>query len=146
VDSSSQPSSQVSITNHAVERYRERIKPALSFAVARGELERLLAECDATPRAEPPRGIIRGVDDPLYLELSPGIWLVLMPGRDGLAGVTIIFEGILSDRERERRRGVRGARRLRQRKGTDGRSRRDHIHKLIAVRGVEESERHDDGS
>lgn len=66
----------VQLTSHAVDRYRERVKPALGRAEAQADLERI---CDALPSVEPlTRCPIPGhVEDGgvRYLELSPGIVL-----------------------------------------------------------------------
>jgi hypothetical protein len=74
-------SESVRISQHAVQRYRERIKPGLDEAGARVELERLRAV--GTVVREPPRWLHAADRAPCYLLLGDDVALPLLRVADG---------------------------------------------------------------
>ncbi len=74
-------SESVRISAHAVDRYRERIKPGLDEAAARSELERLRAV--GTVVREPPTWLHAADHAPCYLLFGDDIALPLLRHTDG---------------------------------------------------------------
>jgi hypothetical protein len=62
----------IRLTNHAVDRYIERVKPALDRDAARSELQALVRAA-GEPSSEQPEWHAREVPCSLYLEISDGI-------------------------------------------------------------------------
>lgn len=106
----------IALTEHAIERYVERVKPHLELAEARAELERLADMCPGP--SEPPAHLRERRDDAdAFAEIAPGIWLVLLNGR----ALTCLTNAGLSEaarRNRNRRKAEhRRAKRQKQRPG-----------------------------
>ncbi len=105
------------ITDHAVARYREKVKPALSPDACRAELGALIEQADK-PVSEPPwpwPGQAAA-----YLPIAPGVALALEPDGNKLVAVTCIARGTLPDKHRRdetkrkrQRRADKRARKLR---------------------------------
>ncbi len=74
-------SESVRISQHAVQRYRERIKPGLDEAAARSELERLRAV--GTVVREPPTWLHAADHAPCYLLFGDDVALPLLRHSDG---------------------------------------------------------------
>ena len=106
----------VTLTEHAVQRFNERVRPGLSIAQARTELRRLVAE-HAEPCAEPPRWYFEGEQaraDTL-VRIGPDI-LLPCATRDGrLFALTVVCRGLVGDQERAYRRRRKLAERERKR-------------------------------
>jgi len=127
----------INLTNHAIERYQERVKPAMSYDSIRREIENLILICENKLSVEPPEGVVKKDEDVLYLEASPGIWLILVPKRDHLSAVTVIFDGIWTDGERLYRNRRRQKRRMNKRTVGGSRGRQAHAQKIILARDFE---------
>lgn len=101
-------------TDHAVQRYQERVKPALDAAACKAELEALLA---VAPEVERPAwcSVDANAGHPAdrYLELADGI---LAAAAGGIC-VTVMVRSGLGERERanRNRRKARERRRKRRR-------------------------------
>lgn len=89
------------ITRHAVERYIERIKPALGEVTARCELEALLAQTEIVER--PPAWVEWRIGM-TYHVLSDGI--IAVQAANGYV-TTILIRGGCSERTRARRKSRR---------------------------------------
>src|ERR1039458_6402366 len=131
----------VVLTNHVIERYQERLKPAMPYGAIRGELENLLLLCEHEPSAEAPKGIVKKDADTFYLEVAPGIWLILVPKPDCLSAVTIVFDGLLTDAERLHRNRLNQKCRKAKHKNEGGRRQHGRGQKLILARDFEEDKR-----
>lgn len=62
----------IGVSDHAVERFQERVKPALDLDAARTELEALVRAAEK-PSSEQPNWHVKAVPCSLYLHLSDGI-------------------------------------------------------------------------
>ena len=104
---------------HAIERYRDRVKPDLTFGEASAELRRLLRH--ATISSQRPSWISDKHEDATYAVLSDGIALVVLSDRyaAGVA-VTCLTRAGVSDETRAKRN-----RRRPRRTVFGGRSRND---------------------
>ena len=113
----------VAFTNHAVDRYIERVKPHLDRGAALAELRRLTAMIDAPLDDIPPRLILEDEADSVC-EISPGIWLLLVSdGPRWYRAVSCIGNAGFSDETRARR----NAKKARKRRARKARAhRRDH--------------------
>jgi len=132
----------VVLTNHAVERYQERAKPAMFPDGVRREMENLLLICECMPSAEPPPCIIKKHESTRYLEVSPGIWLILEPRRDCLSAVTTVFDGIWTDGARlNHNRMGQNRRKVKRRKGENGKRQHGRGQKLILARDHEDDDK-----
>jgi hypothetical protein len=86
------------LTSHAIERYRERVRPGLSFDAAELELGRVAAYGEITAQA--PAWHLRNCarEAPYYLVIA-GVLLPLHPHRsepDALVATTCLAQGCLS--------------------------------------------------
>lgn len=93
------------LSTHAVERYRDRVKPALSVADARTELQVLL-EGAGPPTERPPFAAGYGQGD-AFVEVSDGICLVLVRHPDKLVAATCLVRCGLDPSRRARRKAIR---------------------------------------
>jgi hypothetical protein len=109
----------VILTAHAIERYRDRVKPHLTFGEASAELRRLLRH--ATVVSERPSWSNDRYEDATYVVLSDGIALVVRSDQyaAGVA-VTCLTRAGVSDETRTKRN-----RRRPRRTVFGGRSRND---------------------
>ena len=107
------------LSAHAIERYRDRVKPDLTFEEANAELRRLLRH--ATVVSERPSWSNDKHEDATYAVLSDGIVLVVLSDRyaAGIA-VTCLTRGGVGDEARAKRN-----RRRPRRTVFGGRSRKD---------------------
>lgn len=88
------------ISTHALERYAERVKPALSIAVCRQELDVLLSAVPVSPA--PPAWKFPAEDEaPFYAVLSDGIAAAI---NDNGVVATVIVRGGEPDDMKDRRR------------------------------------------
>lgn len=104
------------VTEHAAERYQQRVKPAMDHSHCVEELDRLCRGLEFTstpPEGKPEDGY------QLYAECAPGIWAAGVENRGRLFVRTVIVEGTLHPnvrRERNlRRKEARHARRAKRR-------------------------------
>jgi hypothetical protein len=107
----------VQLTRHAVERYQERVKPAMDAAHAEQELECLCGDLVWTQYA--PAGMAEdGLR--LYAEMGVGIWAAGVETADSVFVRTVLLEKALRPAERmarnKRRKLIRQAKR-RKREG-----------------------------
>jgi hypothetical protein len=101
---------QIDLTEHAVEQYRERIRPALDLAGARVELARLLPGGEI--REQPPDWARSAGAKPYYLVIGDALALPLAPQRGRWVTTTCLVQTTLTPRRREertRRRADRAA-------------------------------------
>lgn len=98
-------------SRHAVERYVDRVKPALGFAEAEAELVRLVSMAEVV--VDPPGWVLDPSDDSVadgYVVLAGTICL---PVR-GFTVLTVITPGCMSDEFRAARREHKRAQRARR--------------------------------
>ena len=100
---------EIRLTQHAIERFHERVRPGLAMAAAEEELARLVSIADVVTEPPPWHGERQRRTAPAYLVIGdlvlPAEWLVGEP--DVLVAVTCIARGCLSDRARARRNEAR---------------------------------------
>lgn len=84
----------VLISAHAVEQYRERVKPGLDLDTARGELERLRPVGEIS--ADAPSWVNAAKPAPYYMLLGDAIVLPLAPDRDGWVATTCVTHRTLT--------------------------------------------------
>ncbi len=92
-------SESVRISAHAVDRYRERIKPGLDEAAARIELERLRAV--GTVVREPPTWLHAADHAPCYLLFGDDIVLPLLHADGGWIASTCVPKSTLTSERRQ---------------------------------------------
>lgn len=88
----------VRISAHAVEQYRERVKPGLDLDTARGELERLRPVGEIS--ADAPSWVNAAKPAPYYMLLGDAIVLPLAPHRDGWVATTCVTQRTLTPTRR----------------------------------------------
>ena len=123
----------VSLSRHAVERYIERVRPALGFANAVDDLRGLLQRCGR--RVDRPGWVADDAEVDRHGEEYKDLWvalgedvvfIVVKPERDIMVVVTCLARGHISDEARsyrgERRRTRSAERRHRRASGRDARS------------------------
>lgn len=103
----------IGISDHAVERYVERVRPGLGFVAARRELRRLIEAGTLTATA--PEWVAESADvSDAYLDAGDvAICLNVDNSRGGrkLVAATVLIRGSLPPLTRERRNKARRARR-----------------------------------
>ncbi|MCB0829401.1 MAG: hypothetical protein KDB54_00260 [Solirubrobacterales bacterium] len=102
----------VTFANHAIERYRERLRPALSIEGAALELKRLSAHSTIDPDGPSWMSPERKDDRTSFLEIGDAAF-PLEPSDDGetLVAKTCLVRGSLSPQARDRRNRMRRSRR-----------------------------------
>lgn len=112
----------VRVTDHAVERFQERVRPTLDLAACRRELLRLTGAC--APKPLPPAWKHHDPQirpDSLYAELSDGVCAVLTPRGHVLTIVTRAGSGAQHRQNKNelkaRRRRARKAKNRNRREG-----------------------------
>ncbi len=100
----------VTFANHAIERYRDRLRPALSIENATAELEAVSAFSVLTPRGPAWMSEDRKEDGVLFLEIGDAAF-PLVPDDDGgsLVAKTCLVKGSMSPEARDRRNRDRQA-------------------------------------
>lgn len=103
--------SRVQVTEHAIERYQERVRPTLEVAAAKRELVALV-EMAGAPTPEPPAwaDYVHPAPDS-YLVLSDGVLGLIRGGRM----TSVIVRGAMAPEYREAKRKERRARRQKKR-------------------------------
>lgn len=111
----------VVVSQHAATRYMERVKPALDFAAARTELERLVEMCPAlVPEVDWLPGDDYGINVG-YLEVAPGIACPVLRAEGGtLIATTCCTYGSLSEASRREANVAKREQRRRRRKKKPG--------------------------
>ena len=108
----------VDLSRHAVERFQERVRPALMLGRAEDELARLVASAELTgvcPGWVSQEERERPAD--AFAVLSDGVCLILYEERPGVfSAVTCIARYALSEETRGRRNAARRAERARRRR------------------------------
>ena len=96
-------------SDHAVQRYQERLRPGLDLLHARNELTRLADAGQVTPN---PPGWAQTADGGPFLILGPDVCLPLVPkGRNRLVATTVLTRDSLKPADREQRHRERRIRR-----------------------------------
>ena len=96
-------------TTHAIERYVERLRPALTKAAARRELVRLCEVAEIT--ADRPGWLGLGEATDAYLLIGEDVALPVMRGHTGWVAITCMTRGCLAPSERRARNRANKARR-----------------------------------
>jgi hypothetical protein len=115
----------VEITNHAVNRYQERVKPTLDWGAAKRELTALTEIGEVVPSL--PWLDSSAPDFAALIELSDGIAMALTrpDGVDGYIGTTVFIRGGVDEKTRahraEKNKRKRHRRRTKKRR-KDGRA------------------------
>ena len=89
----------VTVSAHAAERYRHRVKPGLDLHAARGELERLRAMGEISARE--PAWLDAANPAPYYLLIGDAIVLPLLPQAGGWVATTCVTQRTLTPTRRE---------------------------------------------
>jgi hypothetical protein len=92
----------IGLTEHAVNQYVARVKPAFSFDQAKRELLALVEICGNYPTSETPPWKPDEEDGREYLELSDGIFLVI--NAEHRAVTCLTNSGFSSERRAEKNR------------------------------------------
>jgi hypothetical protein len=110
------PRDRVTLSKHAIERYVERVKPALSFEQATVELHRLLEVCPIVD--EPPVWVIWQGEPPVgWALVSDGICVPLSRHHSGQwMAITLTVRAACSPTHRETRKKHRQRRRALRRR------------------------------
>jgi hypothetical protein len=124
---------EVAVTDHAVSRYQERVRPGLGLDAAEAEL--LAALPFARVQAERPEWRVAPVDHPVaaWAMLGDGIAFPLVRGSEPglLVAVTCLTQGCRSEETLVRRRERKARRRAARHQNVDGirgsRRRRDGV-------------------
>lgn len=97
----------VHLTNHAVARYQERVRPGLDLAAAKRELTRLLAEHGQ--ESERPDWMADRADQPdLWVTIGPDVWLPCLVKQHGrIVAVSVVCNGNISEATRRKRNAER---------------------------------------
>jgi hypothetical protein len=111
---------QVTVSAHAVEQYRDRVKPALDPDAARAELEQLCTL--GRIQAEAPGWVNPARPAAYYLRLGDQIVLPLAPQADGWVATTCVAEHTLTPARRAAKYARKGS--LAARKRAQRRTRR----------------------
>jgi hypothetical protein len=91
----------IDLSEHAVEQYRERAKPALDPAAARAELARLVFNGEIL--TEPPEWTRSAGTKPYYLVIADALALPLAPQSGRWVTTTCLVKTTLTERRREER-------------------------------------------
>jgi hypothetical protein len=91
----------VDLSEHAVEQYRERAKPALDLAAARAELEQLVFSGEIV--TEPPEWTRSAGTKPYYLVIADTLTLPLAPQAGRWITTTCLVKTTLTARRRDQR-------------------------------------------
>ena len=105
--------SRVAFTDHAVLRYRERVRPGLAIAAARAELSRLLQHAKVLPG--PPLWLVGAAQSGLQLVIGDITFPLKRDASDPdlLWAITCLVRGGISSEARNRRNARRRRRRER---------------------------------
>lgn len=132
------------VSDHAVERYIERVAPGLDELTAREQLRLLLEMAEVKP--EPPEWT-EGTDfrrSPAYAEVSDGIAVALEPsGNNRLIATTVLVRGGRDSKARAAHKARKRARKRRLREQRQAMDRTGHKSRVRA-RLREEPEPSDD--
>ncbi len=101
----------MTVTDHAVRRYIERVKPTMSLKAARAEVERLLLTAETTTVAPVWAGREEKGDARTFAIIAPGIALPIT--ETGVA-LTCLTNGTLSGATRSRRNRMKAQERSRR--------------------------------
>jgi hypothetical protein len=128
----------IQLSNHAITRFHERVKPALSRGAAADELRELIKQgrlVEDDPRGPLPedmpeddQAMLRDADG--WLIVSEGVWLPLIWAGKTLMATTCIVPGISKKRRRKRtiaRRTKKNSRRTREQIFLGGKRRTRHV-------------------
>ena len=112
------------ITEHAAQRYQERVKSGLDLESARAELQQLLTF--SAPNTLPPKWVLCEDDDHknAYAEITDGIVVALRWTGRAYVATTVLTRSTPSDTARARRNALKQSRRYGRRlrnKGKEGR-------------------------
>jgi hypothetical protein len=99
-------------TRHAVDRFHERVRPALSWKDARAELLRLMSNAKLVSR--PNWAMTQLTDDAVCAELCDGIVAVCTYKEDKCMILTVLVRGVKGESVRTAMRAARRNKRARQ--------------------------------
>lgn len=106
----------VRFANHAIERYRDRLRPALSIETAKAELEKLSVHSVLCPEGPDWMNEERRDANDLFLEIGDAAFpLVTSDDGESLVAKTCLVRGSLSPQARDRRNRANRARRRNRR-------------------------------
>ena len=128
----------IQLSNHAITRYHERVKPTLLRDAAEAELRTLIEQAklvEDDPRGPLPEDVpeadqamLREAD--CWLIVSEGVWLPLVWSGDDLLATTCVIPGISKKRRRKRiiaRRTEKNSKRTREMIRLGGERRTRHV-------------------
>jgi hypothetical protein len=98
----------IELTEHAVEQYRERARPALDLAGARCDLARLVSNGDVF--AEPPDWARSAGSKPFYLVIGDALAFPLAPQAGRWVTTTCLVKTTLTPRRRDERQQYKARR------------------------------------
>lgn len=113
----------VRLSPHAVDRYNERVKPALGRADAEAELERLIAHGETVRRSPEWMRWTQATFNERYLVIAGDLVLPLRRCGTAWVAVTCLARGCISEASRERRNRHRARQRAARRDRSGGNSR-----------------------
>lgn len=126
----------VGLTNHAIARYQERVKPALDLDAARRELATLAATLDESMLLDQmPSSSMGGAEPKLrylgvrYAEIAPGIWIALAADPDRNArydAISVFTHSEFGPEIRARRMKRRSEKRARKKRNRGNANRNRH--------------------
>ena len=97
----------VRVTNHAVERYMERVRPGLDFKRAKAELIHLVGQF-GEERPRPEWMSMKAQEPDVWVAVGDDVWLPCERRGDGrLVAHTVLAQGCLSAEARARRNADR---------------------------------------
>ena len=116
----------VDVSDHAIKRYGERVRPGLAYADLEAEVLRVVRTFGVVCQ-EPPEWMEPDGRDVAWLVVEDGICFPLQPSRDSdelFVATTCMVRGGMPERLRRRRnhrRAIRASRRAMRRTGLPGR-------------------------
>ncbi|MGA7396861.1 MAG: hypothetical protein WBW62_05370 [Solirubrobacterales bacterium] len=106
-----EPKLQVLLSEHAIERFRERFRPALSLAKAAVELRWLVGKAGTVSNRQPKWASIENEAAPdAFLTIGEDLILLLKLGNGRMTAVTCLCRGTIRKSERNKRRNGRRSR------------------------------------
>ena len=103
------------VSDHAIVRYQERVKPALTREQAKRELEALVGTAQGLGKEQSPWLTLSGAPVDAFLELSDGIIALVMD----LTVITVLIRGGSHESVRKARNERKARRRRARRKSKD---------------------------
>lgn len=124
------PDPTIRISTHAIDRYRERVRPGLDRKATKHEIEHLIQVGEVTKMPPEWCGGDRDTSDGAFLLIGNDLVLPLRGEGEELTAVTCLVRGTISARERRRRRARKMNRKPPRRQGRGNRKGDPRIHEL----------------